>query len=217
MTHLTLDFVSDVSCPWCAVGLGALQQALRRLAPQITADLHFHPFELNPHMGPGGQDLGEHLTEKYGSSPQQQAFIREQIRQRGAQVGFEFHPDGRGRIYNTFDAHRLLNWAATISPAAQLALKIALLQACHRDREAMDDHAVLLKAAKAAELPAQTAQQVLSSTACAEQVLQSQAYYREAGIQSVPAVIINQRHLVSGGQPAEVFEQALLKVATPPT
>ena len=81
----------------------------------------------------------------------------------------------------------------------------------------MDDHAVLLKAAKAAELPVQTAQQVLSSTACAEQVRQSQAYYREAGIQSVPAVIINQRHLVSGGQPAEVFEQALLKVATAPT
>ena len=107
-TSLKIDFVSDIACPWCAVGLSALEQALTRIGPDISAELQFQPFELNPHMGPEGQDVSEHLSEKYGSTPEQQAQIRETIRQRGAAVGFTFNPQGRGRIWNTFDAHRLL-------------------------------------------------------------------------------------------------------------
>ena len=94
-TALTIDFVSDIACPWCAVGLGALEQALKRLEGEVSAELRFQPFELNPHMGPGGQDLGEHLTEKYGSTPEKQAQIRDMISQRGHEVGFTFHPGGR--------------------------------------------------------------------------------------------------------------------------
>ena len=75
MTPLKIDFVSDIACPWCAVGLGALEQALQRLNAEVQAELHFQPFELNPHMPPGGQDLGEHLTQKYGSTAEQQAQI----------------------------------------------------------------------------------------------------------------------------------------------
>jgi len=110
-TPLKIDFVSDVSCPWCVVGLGALEQALERLQGSVSASIRFQPFELNPHMGPEGQDIGEHLTQKYGSTPEQQAQIRETIRARGAEVGFTFNPGGRGRTWNTFDAHRLLHWA----------------------------------------------------------------------------------------------------------
>jgi len=113
-TTLKIDFVSDIACPWCAVGLGALEGALQRLAPEVTAELHFQPFELNPNMPAGGQDIGEHLTEKYGSTPEQQEQIRAMIRQRGAEVGFSFHPGGRGRVYNTLDAHRLLHWAGLV-------------------------------------------------------------------------------------------------------
>src|SRR5574343_790092 len=94
---LSIDFVSDVSCPWCAIGLAALEQALARVQPDVTAELHFQPFELNPQMGPEGEDVGEHLTKKYGSTPEQQTQIRETIRQRGAAVGFVFNPEGRGR------------------------------------------------------------------------------------------------------------------------
>jgi len=89
-TSLQIDFVSDIACPWCAVGLGALEQALAHVQGDISAELHFQPFELNPHMGPEGQDVGEHLAEKYGSTPEQQAQIRETLRQRGAEVGFTF-------------------------------------------------------------------------------------------------------------------------------
>jgi predicted DsbA family dithiol-disulfide isomerase len=210
---LKIDFVSDVSCPWCAVGLGALQQALSRLEPTISAKLHFQPFELNPQMGPGGQDMSEHLTQKYGSTPQQQAQSRDNIARRGAEVGFQFNAQGRARIYNTFDAHRLLLWAGQLDLARQLALKHALLSACHRDRQAMDEPAVLLAAAAAAGLDTSEAARILESDRYAQEVRTSQAYYRDAGIHAVPAVVVNDRHLISGGQPSAVFEQALQQIA----
>lgn len=210
---LKIDFVSDVSCPWCAVGLYSLLQALERVQPDIQASLHFQPFELNPRMAPGGQDIGEHLTQKYGSTPEKQAQIREAIRQRGAEVGFEFNAEGRGRIYNTRDAHRLLHWAGEQHPDRQLALKQALLQACHRDRQAMDEHDVLLQAVRSAGLDAQQAADVLASRRYDEEVSEVEAMYHAAGIHSVPAVVVNERHLISGGQPSEVFEQALRQIA----
>ncbi len=211
--HLKIDIVSDVSCPWCAVGLFALDTALRQLQGEITASLQFQPFELNPQMPPGGQDIGEHLSEKYGSTPEQQAQIRDTIRQRGAAVGFAFNPDGRGRIYNTFDAHRLLHWAGASHPEQQHALKVALLQACHRDSLAMDDAEVLLDAVQTAGLDVERARAILRSGAHAQAVREQQAFYSNAGVRSVPAFIINDRHLISGGQPVEVFDKALRQIA----
>ena len=105
-TALKIDFVSDIACPWCAVGLGALEQALEELQHEVKADIHFQPFELNPHMPEGGEDLVEHLGKKYGSTAEQQAQMYQNIKARGAEVGFAFHPTGRGRTFNTFDAHR---------------------------------------------------------------------------------------------------------------
>ena len=211
--HLTIDFVSDISCPWCAVGLSALNQALERVKPDITVTVRFQPFELNPKMWPGGQDIGEHLTQKYGSTPEQQEQIRETIRQRGAAAGFTFNPDGRGRIYNTFNAHRLLHWAGEQHPDQQAALKMVLLQACHTDRQAMDEPEVLLATIAAAGLDRDKAQEILASDAYTEEVRERQAMYLDAGIHAVPAVVINERHLVSGGQPAEVYEKVLRDLA----
>lgn len=213
MTVLKIDFVSDIACPWCAVGLGALEQALVRLQGQVQAQLHFQPFELNPHMPAGGQDLGEHLTEKYGSTPEQQAQIRQTIAARGAEVGFAFHPGGRGRVYNTFNAHRLLHWAQGQGPQAQLALKKAFLASYQGRAERVEDAEVLLNGVAAAGLDVVAAREVLKSDAHAEQVRERQQFYAQAGIRSVPAVIINDKHLISGGQPAEVFEQALRRIA----
>ena len=145
-TALKIDFVSDISCPWCAIGLGALEQALDALQGEVRAELHFQPFELNPQMPPGGQDITEHLTEKYGSTAEQQAQIRATIRQRGAEVGFAFNPAGRGRIYNTFNAHRLLHWASLEGAARQVALKKALLAAYQGRGESPESPEVLLAA-----------------------------------------------------------------------
>jgi predicted DsbA family dithiol-disulfide isomerase len=210
---LKIDFVSDISCPWCAIGLAALEQALGNLQGEVAVQMHFQPFELNPQMPAGGQDITEHLTQKYGSTPEQQAQIRDTIRQRGADAGFAFNPSGRGRIYNTFAAHRLLHWAGLASPAQQLTLKKALLVACHSDSQAMESPGVLLAAAAQAGLDVARASQILASDEFAAEVRAAQALYSSQGIHSVPAVIINDRHLISGGQPAAVFEQALRQIA----
>lgn len=210
---LSIDFVSDVSCPWCAIGLSALELALQRVGEVATATITCRPFELNPQMPPGGQDVTEHLTQKYGSTPEQQAQIRETIRQRGADVGFVFRPEGRGRIYNTFDAHRLLHWAAEQGDDRQLALKKALLRAYFTEGQPPESHAVLVAAAVSVGLDGPQAHAVLASGAWAAEVRADALVWRQAGIQSVPATIVNRRHLISGGQPVEAFEQALRQIA----
>ena len=210
---LKIDFVSDVSCPWCAVGLGALEAALGKVAPDITAELHFQPFELNPQMPPEGQDAFEHLNQKYGTTPEQQAQGREAIRARGAAVGFEFRREGRSRVYNTFDAHRLLHWAAIEGTAQQVALKKGLLRACHTDGENPSDPEVLVRLASEAGLDPERARAILQGDDYAAETRDRERMYTDAGIHSVPAIIINDRHLISGGQPVEVFEQALRKLA----
>lgn len=214
-TTLKIDFVSDVSCPWCAIGLSALEQALQRMAGEVKAELHFQPFELNPSMPPGGQDITEHLTQKYGTTPEQQAEAREAIQQRGAELGFTFRMKGRDRIYNTFDAHRLLHWAGlpTTRPAGlQPALKKALLQAYFTDGENPASHDLLLRLTGDVGLDAALARDILTSDRYAAEVRERERLYTDAGINSVPAVIVNDKYLISGGQPVEVFEQALRKI-----
>ena len=210
---LKIDFVSDIACPWCAVGLFSLEKALDRLQGEVAVDLHFQPFELNPDMGPGGQDLGEHLTQKYGSTAEQQAQIRQTISARGAEVGFAFAPDGRGRVYNTFNAHRLLAWAHTQGEGAQRKLKIALLTAYQGRAERIEDHDVLLACVTEAGLDTAAARQVLETDAYADEVRAVEQMYQRAGVSSVPAIIINEQYLISGGQPVEVFEKSLREIA----
>jgi len=179
--ELKIDFVSDVTCPWCAVGLGGLEQALGQLQDEVTADIRFQPFELNPDMPAEGQDAIEHLSGKYGTTAEQQRDIRQAICERGAQVGFEFNPEGRGRIWNTFDAHRLLYFAETEADTTQqTALKKALLAACHTQSEAMGDHQVLTRCAVSAGLDAERVKAVLASDEYAVQVRERQRFYAKA-------------------------------------
>ncbi len=213
MTPLKIDFVSDVSCPWCAIGLASLEAALHRLASEVTADIHFQPFELNPGMPPGGQDITEHLTQKYRTTAQQQEAARDAIRQRGAEVGFEFRKEGRGRIYNTFNAHRLLHWAALEGDVHQNALKKGLLKAYFTDGRSPADIETLVAAAVQAGLNEARAREILGSDEFAPEVREREKFFHDHGIHAVPAVIVNDRHLIQGGQPPEVFEKALRQLA----
>jgi len=205
---MKIDFVSDVVCPWCAVGLASLDVALQRLGDDLPVTLHVQPFELNPHLGPEGEDIVEHLSRKYRISAEQIAQGREGLSARGAAVGFTFGP--RDRIWNTFDAHRLLHWADLKGRGVEL--KRALLQAYHGRGENVADAAVLIAVAREAGLDATEASEVLASGAHADAVRAAERHWQEAGISSVPAVILNDRYLISGGQPPEVFEQALRQV-----
>lgn len=208
---LRIDFVSDVVCPWCAVGLASLEQALAALDGQVQAEIHFQPFELNPQMAPEGEDIAEHLGHKYGLNAAQLAQNQEAIRQRGAAVGFTFANQDKRRIYNTFDAHRLLHWAE--AAGRQHALKRALLVAYFTDGRDVSDHEVLADVAGSVGLDVVEARAVLASDRYAEDVRGDEQFFLRAGIRSVPAVIVNRQHLISGGQPPEVFEQALRQIA----
>ena len=202
-----LDFVSDVSCPWCAIGLQSLLAALANLRDVVESDLHFQPFELNPEMAAGGEDIAEHIAHKYGASRQQFAQSQEMIRARGAELGFRFDMDKRTRIYNTFDAHRLLHWAGL--EGRQLELKQALFKSYFGEGADPSDHAVLAAVAVQVGLDGAAAQEILASHRYASDVRAREQFYRSQGIDAVPAVIINDRHLVQGGQPVAVFEQVL--------
>lgn len=212
--RLHIDLVSDIACPWCAVGLWSMERALAELDGAVTAVIQPRPFELNPHMGPEGEDITEHLSRKYGSTAAQQAQIRETIRQRGAEVGFAFKAEGRGRIWNTFDAHRLLHWATVEgAPGQALDLKKALLTAYQGRAENPADPDVLVATAQSVGLDAVRARAVLQAGEFADAVRQQEAEWTGLGIRSVPAFIINRKHLISGGQPPEVFVQALRQIA----
>lgn len=209
-TQMRIDFVSDVSCPWCIIGLRALEQAIARI-PELEVEFEFQPFELNPQMPPEGQELDEHIMQKYGMAPADTARTREAIRERGAELGFEFRMDKRDRIYNTFDAHRLLAWAH--AQGKQKALKVALFEAYFTRGENPGDHAVLLQAAEHVGLDSLEAARVLGSDAYAEEVREREQFFHQHGINAVPAIILNQRHLLQGGQPVDVFERALRQIA----
>ena len=211
--QLHIDLVSDVACPWCAVGLWALDRALAQLQGEVEASIHPQPFELNPQMPAQGQDTLEHLTQKYRISAEQARANGEAIRARGAAVGFTYDPQRRSRVWNTFDAHRLLHWAEIEGTAQQLALKQALLKAYLSDGENPSDHAVLVRLAGEVGLDTERARAILASDEFAQATREREQHFLDAGIHSVPAIILNHRHLIAGGQPVEVFERALRQVA----
>jgi predicted DsbA family dithiol-disulfide isomerase len=210
---IKIDFVSDVACPWCAVGLKALEEAISRVGESLQVELHFQPFELNPRMPAEGEDAVEHLTRKYGISAEQAAQNGEAIRSRGAALGFEFRMDRRRHVYNTFDAHRLLHWAGLEGEERQLALKHALLRAYFTDGEDISAADTLVKLAVEAGLEGARARQILETDEFAAAVRQQESFYSSQGITAVPSVIFNGRHLIQGGQPVETFEQALRQLS----
>lgn len=209
---LKIDFVSDVSCPWCVIGLRALEQALERVGDAVTAEIHFQPFELNPHLPPVGQDITEHLVQKYGSTPEQLERNREAIRARGADLGFTFEMGKRSRVYNTFDAHRLLHWAEL--EGRQRELKRALFTAYFTEGRNPSDREVLIAVATQAGLDPVRAREVLESGRYTDEVREREQFYGQQGIRAVPSVIVDDRYLIQGGQPVEVFEQALRQIAS---
>ncbi|MDO9589467.1 MAG: DsbA family oxidoreductase [Brevundimonas sp.] len=222
---LHIDFVSDIVCPWCVVGLGGLRTALETLKGEgIEAEVRFQPFELNPRMPPEGENIVDHIGRKYGSTPEQSAANRAMITQRAAEAwpGFEMRMGPDSRIWNTFDAHRLLHWAALGSSprvtkvealAEQRALKAALFVAHFTDGKTMTDPDVLADAAAVAGLGRAKAVEVLASALYAAEVRAAEALWVSRGITGVPAVVVEGKYLISGGQPAEVFEEALRGMA----
>lgn len=209
--QLRIDFVSDVVCPWCAIGLASLEAALQKLQGEVEAEIHFQPFELDQNMPAEGMDVAENLKRKYGMDEAQLAENQERIRVRGAELGFTFDFNARSRTWNTLAAHRLLHWAE--GEGRQLALKRALLVANFSEGRNVGDRGTLVEIATGVGLDAERARQILDSDEFAEEVRSAEQFFQRGGISGVPATIIERKHLISGGQPPEVFERALREIA----
>jgi predicted DsbA family dithiol-disulfide isomerase len=209
---LTIDFISDIACPWCAIGLSSLLLALERIGSDVDAHILLHPFELNPDMPAEGESIVAYLGRKYGRTPEQIAETQAMIRARGAEVGFTF--GRRDYVYNTFDAHRLLHWAGLENK--QLPLKLALLQAYHTDGKATNDPDVLVSAAESVGLDGKQARTVLDSGAYADDVRLAEDRSSRMGITSVPSIVLGRRYLVTGGQPVDAFERAIREIIAQP-
>ena len=208
---MKIDFVSDIACPWCVIGLGGLERALKSLHDVIEPEITFHPFELNPNMPAGGENTVEHVVAKYRIPADEARVNRERIKARAAAVGFTMNTSDASRIYNTFDAHRLLAWAA--GEGKQHELKRQLFVVNFTDQTDPGNHDALVEAAGKVGLDKTEARAVLESDRYAAEVRRDEALWQSRGITGVPAVIVNDQYLISGGQPPEEFERQLRAIA----
>ena len=206
---LDIAFVSDVACPWCAIGLASFEQALARLGNEVAVKLHFEPFELNPDMAPEGVETVPYLMRKYGRTAEQVRETQARIRERGAAVGFAFGE--RRHVWNTFDAHRMLHWAGL--EGRGLELKRALLRAYHAEGRNPGAAEVLVELAGAAGLDAQRAKAIAAGDEFAPEVRERERFWRERGVNAVPTVVVEDRYVIEGGQPPEAYAQALRRIA----
>jgi predicted DsbA family dithiol-disulfide isomerase len=211
-TALRIDFVSDVVCPWCVIGLKSLEAAIANTADVVTVDMHFQPFELNPDMAPEGENVAEHVARKYGADPERSKGSRDAIRNGAAELGFTMATTSESRIWNTFDCHRLLHWAGL--EGRQAALKMALFTAHFTDQKSLADFDTLVGAAVHAGLDADAALHILQSGAYIAEVRADERHWREQGITAVPAIVIVGKYLITGGQPVAQFEKALRSIAS---
>lgn len=202
---LQIDIVSDVVCPWCIVGFRQLDAALKQ--ENVRARLRWHPFELNPTMRPEGQNLREHIAEKYGSPPEQSQQARDRLTALGAELGFDFNFNDDSRIVNTFAAHQLLDWAET--QGRQHPLKLALFEAYFTHQQDVSDPEILLSAVETAGLNPDAARAALASGAHAQPVREKQQFWTSRGISGVPSMVFGGKYLLTGAQGTDTYAQVL--------
>lgn len=206
--RLDITLVSDVACPWCAIGLASIDRALEHMGGDVDANIRVEPFELNPDMGAEGAEVVTYLTKKYGRTPQQIAEVQARIRELGANAGFTFGP--RDHVWNTFDAHRMLHWAHLEGKGAEL--KRALLRAYHGEGRNPASKQVLLEAATAVGLDPARAEAIIDSDEFANEVRERERYWLRQGVSGVPFVVVNNKYAIEGAQPPEAFEQAFRQI-----
>ena len=209
MKNIRIDIVSDVVCPWCIIGYKRLEKALEMVADQVSADIHWHPFQLNPHIPEGGENLREHLAAKYGTTLEGSIKARENLTQMGAELGFKFDYFDEMKTYNTFKAHQLLEYAK--EQGKHTEMKLRLFSAFFGERKVIDDADVLVAEAEAVGLDGQACRDLLEDGRYAPSVTQQAKEWVSRGVQGVPTFVFDQSQGISGAQPPEVLADILLK------
>lgn len=203
MKNVSIDIVSDVVCPWCIVGYKKLQQALLML-DEVNATVNFHPFELNPNMPKEGQNLREHIMEKYGASEAQSQQTREQLSDIGESLGFTFDYFDDMKMVNTFNAHQVLHLASL--KGKKEALKLRLFAAFFSERKDISDEKVLVEEAVSIGLEKNEVQHALAQQTYAEEVRMQEQLWMQRGVQSVPTFVIGNQG-IAGAQSPEALAQ----------
>ena len=204
---LKIDLVSDVVCPWCIIGYKRLEKAIAELGIGDQVEIEWQPFELNPQMPAEGQDVTEHITEKYGSTPEQQKESRRQMTEIGEELGFTFDYFEGMRMVNTFDAHVLLEYAKAFGK--QTELKLCLIKAFFSDRKDVSKKEILKEALLQVDLNAEEALAKLDNDAARSEVRTTQGYWQRLGVKSVPTIVFDRKSAVTGAQPVDTLKQIL--------
>ena len=198
MKTLQIDIVSDIACPWCAIGYGRLERAMTALETEFTFQVEWHAFELNPDRESQGEPILQALSRKYGRSVEEMEAAQSNMMAIASELGLNFSKMQERLTCNTFDAHRLVKWAG--EQGQQTAMKMALFEAYFGRAADVSDPQILTACAQAIGLDAEEAKAVLASDAYTQEVRADEARYQQSGVSAVPAFIINQRHLISGAQ-----------------
>lgn len=206
---LRIDIISDVMCPWCLIGYRQLAIALK--AKAVPHEIYWHPFELNPGMPAEGQDLREHLAEKYGTTPAQSKENRARLSAIGDELGVRFEFAEAARMHNTFNSHQLLHWAD--AQGGKHDLKQALFVAHFTDGRDLSDTGVLADIAAEIGMDRSEAAAVLADQRFGREVRKEQALWVQQGIQGVPAVVFDNKHLVTGAQGVDAYSNILDQLA----
>lgn len=210
MSTLKIDIVSDVVCPWCIVGYKQLEKALNESG--VEAEIHWHPFELNPTMPAEGQNLQEHISHKYGSTRAQSLENRQKLAELGDSLGFTFGYTDDSRMVNTFKAHQLLHWAGLEGVEHEHALKLALFEAYFTDQQDVNDDAILLATVIVAGLDPNEAQAVLQDARFETDIRKRQQLWASRDITGVPAMVFGDKYLVSGAQGIENYRSVIEQI-----
>ncbi|WP_271405749.1 DsbA family oxidoreductase [Tenacibaculum soleae] len=204
---LKIDIISDVVCPWCTIGYKRLEEAISDLDLKDQIEIEWHPFELNPNMPIEGQDLTEHITEKYGVTLEKQKLSQKKMTISGREVGFKFDYFDTMRIVNTFDAHVLLDYAN--EKGKQTELKMALTKAYFSHRKNVSEREILKEILIEIGVNTEKAFTYLNDKENRYKVRNKQSYWKSMGVNSVPTFIFNKKNAVTGAQPIETFKQIL--------
>jgi len=208
---MRIDFISDINCPWCALGVVSFQKALELMGKNFNYELYFQPFELNAQLPKEGKNLIDYLSEKYGMNAERIAETQQHLRERGDEVGFVFGK--RDHIWNSFDAHRLLYWAELeLGLDEQYDLKMALLRAYHSEAKDISDHDVLIEIVLEQGLDRRRADIVLTTDLFGIEVRKREQEWHELGINAVPSIVINREHLIQGAQPVDILVGMLMRL-----
>lgn len=207
---IKIDIVSDVVCPWCTIGYKRLEKAISEMGIQDKVEIEWHPFELNPNMPEEGENVQEHIANKYGASKEDQIRSQEHMKEAGAELDFKFDYFEEMRMVNTRDAHILLDYAK--EKGKQTELKMRLVESFFSERKDVSNKETLQMALKEVGLNANEAMARLESEEARDRVESKEAYWKNLGVNSVPTIVFNKKSAVTGAQPVAVFKEVFTEL-----